>query len=139
MPMRRGKRAGSKTPTVDYAAGCLVRSTSTKCPTKKSRTSSSPPISRPENAWASRPLSRRSSKSLAKTCKSGSLSLLHLDPESRNTSGRAFDPTDFTVFKGKVFFDAVDAAGKYGLWVTDGTAAGTHELTGIKGAYSASG
>ena len=71
MPMPRGKRAGSKTPTVDYAAGCLVRSTSTKCPTKKSRTSLSPPISRPENAWASRPLSRRSSKSLAKTCKSG--------------------------------------------------------------------
>jgi hypothetical protein len=30
MPMPRGKRAGSKTPTVDYAAGCLVRSTSTK-------------------------------------------------------------------------------------------------------------
>src|SRR5262249_156969 len=83
MPTPRGKRAGSKTPTVDYAAGCLVRSTSTKCPTKKSRTSSSPPISRPENAWASRPLSRRSSKSLAKTCKSGSLSLLHLDLESR--------------------------------------------------------
>src|ERR1700758_3148662 len=84
MPMRRGKRAGSKTPTVDYAAGCLVRSTSTKCPTKKSRTSSSPPISRPENAWASRPLSRRSSKSLAKTCKSGLLSLLHLDLEARH-------------------------------------------------------
>ena len=41
------------------------------------------PISRPENAWASRPLSRRSSNSLAKTCKSGSLSLLHLDLESR--------------------------------------------------------
>src|SRR5580700_652202 len=72
MPMPRGKRAESKTPTVDYDAGCLVRSTSTKCPTKKFRTSSSPPISRPENAWASRPLSRRSSKSLAKTCKSGS-------------------------------------------------------------------
>ena len=50
MPMPRGKRAGSKTPTVDYAAGCLVRSTSTKCPTRKSRTSSSPPISRPESA-----------------------------------------------------------------------------------------
>ena len=32
----------------------------------------SPPISRPEKAWASRPLSRRSSKKLAKTCKSGS-------------------------------------------------------------------
>ena len=29
MPMPRGKRAGSKTPTVDYDAGCLVRSTST--------------------------------------------------------------------------------------------------------------
>jgi IS30 family transposase len=29
------------------------------------------PISRPENAWASRPLSRQSSKSLAKRCKSG--------------------------------------------------------------------
>src|ERR1700747_3650547 len=72
MPMPRGKRAESKTPTVDYAAGCLVRSTSTKCTTKKSRKSSSPPISRPENAWASRPLSRRSSRSLAKTCKSGS-------------------------------------------------------------------
>src|SRR6185437_2377801 len=72
MPMPPGKRAESKTPTVDYDAGCLARSTSTKCLTKKSRTSSSPPISRPENAWASRPLSRRSSKSLAKTCKSGS-------------------------------------------------------------------
>jgi ELWxxDGT repeat protein len=30
----------------------------------------------------------------------------------------------------------LDAAGKYGLWVTDGTAAGTHELTDIKGAHS---
>ena len=46
------QKGGVKTPTVDYAAGCLARSTSTKCPTKKSRTSSSPPISRPENAWA---------------------------------------------------------------------------------------
>jgi IS30 family transposase len=34
----RGKRAGSKTPTVDYAAGCLVRSTSTKYLTRKSKT-----------------------------------------------------------------------------------------------------
>ncbi len=34
---------------------CLVRWTSTKCPTRKSRTLSSPPISRPENAWASIP------------------------------------------------------------------------------------
>src|SRR4249920_2192679 len=82
--MPRGKRAGSKMPTADYDAGCRVRSTSTKCPTRKSRTSSSPPISRPENAWASRPLFRQSSKSLAKTCKSGSRkALLHLAPESR--------------------------------------------------------
>ena len=52
----------------DCDAGCRVRSTSTKCPTKKSRTSSSPPISRRENASVSRRHSRRSSKSLAKTC-----------------------------------------------------------------------
>ena len=31
-------------------------------------------VTRPENAWASRPLFRKSSKSLAKTCKSGLLS-----------------------------------------------------------------
>src|SRR6185312_7274788 len=82
--MPRGKRAGSKMPTADYDAGCRVRSTSTKCPTRKSRTSSSPPISRPENALASRLLFRQFSKSLAKTCKSGSRkALLHLALESR--------------------------------------------------------
>jgi ELWxxDGT repeat protein len=53
-----------------------------------------------------------------------------------STSGAGFSPTDFTVFKGKVLFEGVDTAGHEGLWVTDGTAAGTHELTGIKGAYS---
>src|SRR6478752_3276004 len=84
--MPRGKRAGSKMPTADYDAGCRVRSTSTKCPTRKSRTSSSPPISRPENALASRLLFRQFSKSLAKTCKSGSRkALLHLALESRKT------------------------------------------------------
>src|ERR1700730_11620064 len=70
--MPRGKRAELKTPMAGYDAGCRVRSTSTQCPTRKSRTSSLPPISRPENAWASRPPSRRFSKSLAKTCVSGS-------------------------------------------------------------------
>src|SRR6516225_8632220 len=65
------QKGGVETPTADYDAGCPVRPTSTKCPTRKSKTSSSPPISRPENAWASRPLFRQSSKSLAKTCKSG--------------------------------------------------------------------
>src|SRR5580765_3888926 len=70
-------------PTADYDAGCRVRSTSTKCPTRKSRTSSSPPISRPENALASRLLFRQFSKSLAKTCKSGSRkALLHSALES---------------------------------------------------------
>ena len=74
--------------SVDYDAGCRVRSTSTKCPTRKSRTSSSPPISRPENALASRLLFRQSSKTLAKTCKSGSRkALLHLALESM---GRLF-------------------------------------------------
>ena len=48
-----------------------VRSTLTKCPTKKSRISSSPPISRRENASVSRRHSRQSSKSLAKTSKFG--------------------------------------------------------------------
>src|ERR1700722_15968026 len=33
-----------------------------------------------------------------------------------------------------VFFSGVDADGDSGLWVTDGTAAGTSELTGISGA-----
>jgi hypothetical protein len=29
---------------------------------------------------------------------------------------------------GKVVFDGIDSSGKLGLWVTDGTPAGTHEL-----------
>src|SRR4029077_17437962 len=45
---------------------------------------------RPENAWASRLLFRLSSKSLAKTCKSGSRkALLHLALESRHRHFRA--------------------------------------------------
>jgi ELWxxDGT repeat protein len=39
-----------------------------------------------------------------------------------------------TVFRNEVLFDGVDAAEQNGLWVTDGTAAGTHELTDISGA-----
>ena len=41
-----------------------------------------------------------------------------------------------TVFNGEVLFNATDASGQNGLWVTNGTAAGTHELTGIIGANS---
>jgi ELWxxDGT repeat protein len=44
---------------------------------------------------------------------------------------------DFTVFNGEVLFEGVDTAGNFGLWVTNGTAAGTHELTGINDLYSA--
>ncbi len=36
-----------------------------------------------------------------------------------------------TVFNGKVWFGGVDAAGYTGLWVTDGTTAGTHEIAVI--------
>ncbi|MEY9748875.1 ELWxxDGT repeat protein/VCBS repeat-containing protein [Bradyrhizobium japonicum] len=43
---------------------------------------------------------------------------------------------DFTVFNGRVLFNGLNGDGTFGLWVTDGTAAGTHELTGISGANS---
>ena len=46
-------------------------------------------------------------------------------------------PPDFTVFKNEVLFDGVDAAGENALWVTNGTVAGTYELTGINGASAA--
>src|SRR5215475_6711619 len=47
--------------------------------------------------------------------------------------GFTVDP-DFTSFNGEVLLTGLDAAGNHGLWVTDGTAAGTHELA-INGAY----
>jgi ELWxxDGT repeat protein len=48
------------------------------------------------------------------------------------------DPTGMTVFGSKVLFNGVDStAGNVGgLWVTDGTKGGTHEITGIGGAAS---
>jgi len=36
---------------------------------------------------------------------------------------------DFTVYDGKVLFNGLDGSGHSGVWVTDGTAAGTHELS----------
>src|SRR5262249_310658 len=39
-----------------------------------------------------------------------------------------------TVYNGYVFFAGDEASGQVGLWETDGTASGTHELTGIIGA-----
>jgi hypothetical protein len=50
---------------------------------------------------------------------------------STGISGAAatgLDPTDMTVFDGKVLFTGVDANGLSGLWATDGTAGGTHEV-----------
>jgi ELWxxDGT repeat protein len=46
------------------------------------------------------------------------------------------DPEYMTVFNGEVLFDGYDTNYNYGLWVTNGTVAGTHELTGIAGAYA---
>ena len=48
------------------------------------------------------------------------------------TTGSAFPP-DFTVFNSAVLFNGLGTAGNNGLWATDGTAAGTHELIGISG------
>lgn len=42
------------------------------------------------------------------------------------------DP-DFTIFNDKVLFNGLNTNGDFGLWVTDGSAAGTHEITGITG------
>ena len=44
------------------------------------------------------------------------------------------NPTNITVYNGEVLFSGLDASGDMGLWVSNGTAAGTHELTGITGA-----
>src|SRR6266567_474734 len=40
------------------------------------------------------------------------------------------------MFRPTVLFNGLDASGHAGLWVTNGTAAGTFELTGISGAAS---
>jgi hypothetical protein len=43
---------------------------------------------------------------------------------------------DFVVVGGRALFEGVDSSFFPNLWVTDGTAAGTHELTGVSGALS---
>ena len=43
------------------------------------------------------------------------------------------DPS-FALFNGEVLFQGIDTGGHAGLWETNGTAGGTHELTGITGA-----
>jgi ELWxxDGT repeat protein len=44
-------------------------------------------------------------------------------------------PSFITAFGGTALFQGEDTGGAHGLWVTDGTAAGTHELTGIAGTF----
>ena len=58
-------------------------------------------------------------------------------------SGGLFNTTapisaNFTVFGGKVVFEGTDAAHNRNLWVTDGTSAGTSELT-VAGAFPSGG
>ena len=47
------------------------------------------------------------------------------------------NPTDITAYNGEVLFSGLDASGDMNLWVSDGTAVGTQELTGVVGADSA--
>ena len=44
------------------------------------------------------------------------------------------NPTNITVYNGEVLFSGLDASGDMNLWVSEGAAAGTHELTGVVGA-----
>ena len=46
---------------------------------------------------------------------------------------------DLTVYNGEVLFRGLDQSGRPQLWVTNGTVAGTHELTGIVGAGTTAG
>ena len=54
------------------------------------------------------------------------------------TTGVGLNPSDLTVFGNQVLFNGVDnvAGNVGGLWTTNGTAAGTHEITGFTGAAS---
>jgi ELWxxDGT repeat protein len=65
---------------------------------------------------------------------------VELNPANANANG-IFDGLggmegrpDFTTFGNKALFQGSDAAQNLGLWVTDYTSAGTHEITGITGA-----
>ena len=61
-----------------------------------------------------------------------------LDVAGADTSlfGSGLNPDFFTPYNGKALFNCTNASGDAGLWVTDGSVNGTHELTGIAGADS---
>ena len=55
------------------------------------------------------------------------------------SSGGLFSATvtpGFTVFGNEVLFRGIDTGGGAGLWMTNGTASGTREITGIGGTAS---
>ena len=45
------------------------------------------------------------------------------------TTANGFDPSGFTVYDGMVLFSGADSSGHAELWTTDGTAAGTTEIS----------
>src|SRR5215471_3629501 len=51
-----------------------------------------------------------------------------------NTGAGSLFPTDIVPFNGGAVFNGINTAQLRGLWVTDLTGTGTHELTGIVGA-----
>jgi hypothetical protein len=51
--------------------------------------------------------------------------------------GGGFQPVDFTLFDGEVLLKGLDSTVGLGLWITNGTASGTYELTGIRGVSTA--
>jgi hypothetical protein len=49
------------------------------------------------------------------------------------SNGLGLNPSFMTLFNGEVIFDGTDVFGVQSLWLTNGTAAGTHEILGIGG------
>jgi ELWxxDGT repeat protein len=69
----------------------------------------------------------------------GTHQLTNINGAATTNGGGGLNPTEFTPYGGELLFNGQDSAGNYGLWVTDGTAGGTHELTGINGANTTNG
>ncbi len=61
----------------------------------------------------------------------GTVEIGGLDNQGIAGASAAFSPTDLVQYRGKVLFNAKDSSGGSGLWITDGTAAGTTEIGGL--------